>query len=165
MGAVVRVAVQHGLDLVEAVDGLGQPRAAEEREDRLGLACDGGSDRRVVQHHHRALGIEHLERMLEAQGMVDRLLDEGLDRPLAERIEHAAVEAAGKALDPGEADAADLVHLVLEELDAGGAQRPLDLVAAIGVVIVVAEHRQHRDRAGAELLDQRLGLAGACRYW
>ena len=80
VGAVVGVAVEDRANGVEAVDGLGQARAAEEREDRLGLAGDGGGDRGVVQDDDGALGLQLLERVLEAERLVQHLLHEGLDR-------------------------------------------------------------------------------------
>ena len=41
-GSVMGVDVEHGLDRREPVDGLGQPRAAQKREQRLGLADHRG---------------------------------------------------------------------------------------------------------------------------
>ena len=59
------------------------------------------------------------QRRLELQRLVDRLLDEVLDRLFAPRAERAAAEAAGKALDAGEADAVDFGRFAVEHRDAG----------------------------------------------
>src|SRR4030095_7272463 len=84
---MVRMAVEDGAHLVEAVDGLGEAGRPKKRVDRLGFDTQGLRDRRIVQEDDGALGLQRMQRMFEAQGLVQRLLHEGLDRGLAEGAE------------------------------------------------------------------------------
>ena len=99
------VAVDHRVDMVEAVDRVGEPRAAEEGIDLQRLALDRVGDRRIMEDGDVALGLQRAQRVFELARLVERRVDEGLDRRLAERAELAAAEAAEKALHAGEADA------------------------------------------------------------
>ena len=160
------VAVDDRLDIVEAVDRVGEARAAEEGIDFERLALDRLGDRRIMEHGDGPLGAQRAQRVLEDARLVERLVDEGLDRRLAERAELAAAEAADEALDAGEADALDHHRLLAEHGHAG-------LLAGCAAtssgwphsIIVVAEHGDDRDRAGAQVLGEDLGLARPCRNW
>ena len=75
----------------------------------------------------------------------------------APRAERAPAEAAGEALDAGEADAVDLGRVAVEHGDAGVGEDLLDLVLLARLVVVVAEHADHGN------LDDRGDLAGEAR--
>src|SRR5437763_16209379 len=99
------------------------------------------------------------ERGLELQRLVDRLAHEALDRLLTPGAEHVFTKSAPEPLDAGEADAADLVALAVEDRDARFSEDALHLVLLPRLVIMVAEHGEGRDaerRAGHRREDARL---------
>ena len=73
------VAVDHRLDVVEAVDRVGEARAAEEGIDFERLAFDRLDDRRIMEDGDAALGAQRAKRILELARLVERFVDEGLD--------------------------------------------------------------------------------------
>src|SRR6478736_8528311 len=124
---MMRVAVDDGFDVVEAIDWVAQPLRAEILEDRLGLALDRPLDRGVVEYGHAALGAQGAELVLELARLVQRLVDEQLGDRLAEGRELAAAVAAHEAFDAGKADTVDFDRLLVEHLHAGALQDLDDL--------------------------------------
>ena len=146
--AAVGVAVQDEVGAVRA-DRRGEARRAEERPDRLRLADERLRDRGVVEQDDPAVAArDRLEPRLERLDLARRL---GVDLPqqrLAEVGQLGAGEAADEPLgaDDPELEPADLVHgvVALEHADAGVLEHGDHLVAAIRVIVVVAEHRVDR---------------------
>jgi hypothetical protein len=92
------------------------------------------------------------------------VVDERLHLGLAEGAAAGAGEASSEALDPGHADAGG-VHLhhrrfPFQHLDADVLQLAADLVATVGVVIVVAQDGDGGDPQVPHLLDQHGPLVG-----
>ena len=85
----MRVSVKHDVHRVPE-QRLLEPAAAEERVDFRRLAFDGLLDRRVVQDGDNAIAAKAGEGRLELQGLVDRLVDEGLDDVLPPGTEGTA---------------------------------------------------------------------------
>ena len=112
-----------------------------------------------MQHHHRALVAHRAHRVLESDRFGHGLRYEAFDHGFPERSEHAAAKTADEALHPHEGDAVRLVRLAVEQVHAGGLQNLLYVFDLVGLVIVIAEHADDRDRAGAQLLGKNLGLA------
>ncbi len=152
--------MEHGLDVVEPVDRVGQPGRAHEGEYFRRLADHGLGDRRIMEHGDAAFHAQRAQRVFQLAGFVQRLVDEGLDRRLAERAELAAAEAADEALDAGKADARNLDGLLAQHGDACRLDDARDFLGLAFLIIVVAEHGDDRDGAGGEILRQQLGLAG-----
>jgi hypothetical protein len=153
------VAVDHKADVVVAVDGLGQPRRAEEGVDLRRLAHHRIDHRRIVQQHDRALGAQHADGVLDAVGVLDRLLHERLDRGLAERAQHVAAEAADESLAAREADALDLIGLAGQHPHPGVAQHLRHMFGLAAFVFVIAQHPDHGNLARPDVLQQDLDLA------
>ena len=151
--AAMRVAMEHRVDAI-SVDGLLEPARAEIRKDFRRLAFDGGANRRVVQHGDAACRAQARQRGLELQRLVDRFLDEALDRPLAPGPERAAAEAAAEPFDAREPDAVDLGGFAVEDRHAGIGQNLADLVLVAAFIVVVAEHGDDGN------VDRRRQLAG-----
>src|SRR4051794_40100645 len=156
----MRVTVDYRLYVIEAVDRVAEPLRAEILEDLLRLALDGTGDRGIMKHRDAALGAQGAQLVLELARFVQRLVDEGLGDRLAERGELAAPVAAHEAFDAGEADAFDLHRLLVQYPHPGVVEDRRDLVRLAAFIIVIAEHADDRDRAGADVLGQDLGLAG-----
>ncbi len=144
------VAVDNGLHR-KTVDGFGQSGGAEEGVDLVRLALDGLGDRGVMQDDHGALGPHLPERIFEPHGFLDAFGDHRLDRRFAEGAEHMAAEAAGKALDAGKTDAVDLDRLTFQKMHARTLDDRRHLVHMAAFVIVVAEHADDGDGAGAQV--------------
>ena len=94
-----------------------------------------------------------------------RVADERFHLGLAEVAAMRPSKAAAEALGAGDADpdAVDLQRdaVALEHVDAGGLEDPPDLLLAAGVVIVVAQHGDHRDLPAAQVFGQHLDLLRA----
>ena len=88
----------------------------------------------------RLLGAQPRERRFQLQRLVDRLLDELLDRRLAPGSERAPAEAAGEPLDAGEADPVHLDGVAVEHLMPASTRICADLVLLARLVVVVAQH-------------------------
>ena len=101
----------------------------------------------MEQHDPAVAAGDRLEPFLEGGNLVPRLLVEPAQQRLAEIGDLGAREAADEALaaDDADLDALDLDHGVrpVEHDDSGILQRRRQLAAAVGVVVVVAEHRDH----------------------
>ena len=76
---------------------------------------------------------------------LDGGLHERFDRRLAPAVEHPAVEAAGEASHPGEADALDLHTVTVEHANAAFFQDLHQFLDVAGLVVVVAEDGEDRD--------------------
>src|SRR4029077_21162542 len=85
---------------------------------------------------------------LELERLVDRLLDEELDRLLTPRPQRTAPETTGKPLDPGKPHAPYLRHFAIEHGDAGVRQDAPDFVLLAALVVVVAQHGYDRNLHG-----------------
>ena len=109
-----------------------------------------------MKHGDAALGAQRAQRILELARLVHRLVDERLGDRLAERRQLAAAVAAHEAFDAGKADAVDLDRLLVEHGHPGLVQDARNLFRLAAFVIVVAEHAEHRDRAGADVLGEDL---------
>ena len=143
----------------EAGERILEPAAAEERKDLERLAFDGGLDRRVVEQRDDVLVAQARERGLELQRFVDRFVHELLDDLFAPRTERPAPEAAGEALDAGEADPEDLGGVAVEHDDAGVLEDPGDLALLARFEVVVAEDGDDRNLdGGKQLLDEAARL-------
>src|SRR5690349_16659945 len=138
--------------MVEAVDRLAQPLRPEILINRGRLAFDRALDRRIVKHRHAAIGPDRSQLVLELARFVERLVDERLADRLSERRQLAATEAAEEALYAGEPDALDLMRLLVENDHSRGAEDFGHLFRLPAFVIVVPEHAEHRNRAGADIL-------------
>jgi hypothetical protein len=117
--AAMGMAMDYGLDGIEAVDGIGESRAAEEWVDFERLAGHGLGNGRIMEDCHGSLSSKRAKRVLEDPRFFLRLGDEGLDRLLAERSELAPAETADKALGSGEADTLDHDRLLAEHPSSG----------------------------------------------
>ena len=72
----------------------------------------------------------------------------------------AAAEAAEKALHAGEADLVIITACSASTVTPAPWRMRADLLGLAAFIIVVAEHGDDRDRAGAQILGEDLGLAG-----
>ena len=142
------------------VERLFQPARSEERHDLQRLALAGRLDRRVVHQGDLVLHPQPRHRALQLQRLVDRLVDERLDRVLAPRAERPRPKASAEPLDPGEADPLDLDGVAVQHLDAALAEDPGHLVLLAGLEVVIAEDRHDRHADAAQLADQDVGLLG-----
>jgi hypothetical protein len=106
-----------------------------------------------VQQRDATMRAEPRERRLELEGLLDRFLDEPLDRGLAPRPERTAPKAAGKALHAGKAHPVHFRRFAIEHGDPGVGQNPANLILLAALVIVVSKHGDHRN------LDRRRQLA------
>ncbi|KAK0361017.1 hypothetical protein LTR94_025016, partial [Friedmanniomyces endolithicus] len=111
-----------------------------------------------LEKHDAPFGAQGADGVLDEVGVLHRLIDEGLHRGLAERTEHVAAEAAHEAFSPGETDAVDLIGLAGQHLDPGLGQHADDFLRLAALVLVIAEHADHGDAAGAQILQQVLHL-------
>ncbi len=113
-----------------------------------------------MQHYDDARGFKAAHGVFQAEGFVYRLRHEPLDRRLAERAEHPAAKSARESLHSGEAHAADLAGLALQQMHARLANDGGNLLRRIAFIIVVAQHGDDRDGAEAETFGQDFRLAG-----
>ena len=143
------MAVEHEVGPVGA-DRTGEPARAEERPDALRLADERLGDRGVVEEDDPAMAAgDRLEALLERGNLVAGLLVEPAEERLAEVGDLGTREAADETLaaDDADLDPLDLDHGVraVEHDDPRVLERRRQLAAAVGVVVVVAEHRDHGD--------------------
>src|SRR5204862_4743601 len=117
LGRAVMGVAGHGRPRAVAIDGLLRPAGAEERHHLRRLLIDGGANGGVVQDGD-ARRLDARQRRLELERLLDRLAHEALEHRLAPRLQRAIAEAAGEALDTGEADAADLDEVAVEDAHA-----------------------------------------------
>jgi hypothetical protein len=154
------VAVDHRLDVVEAVDRVGQARGAEERVDFERLALDRLRDRRIMEHGDAALGAQRAQRVLElARFLVARFVDEGLDRGSPNAPSSPRPKPPMKPLAPAKPTPSITT-----------ACSPSMVTPACWRITATSSGRRirnrdcraprHRDRAGAQILGEDLGLAG-----
>src|SRR5687768_4536971 len=98
---VVGVAVDDRLHRI-AREWLVEPAAAGPGPERDRLAVNGCLDRRIVQHRECAGCAQPRQGRFELERLVDRFLDELLDRGLAPIPGRAAPETAAETFDAGE---------------------------------------------------------------
>src|SRR5690349_11333744 len=110
------VAVERG-DHLKAIQRLLEPARSKEGIDLERLALDGAGDRRIVEQRDALMRAQPRQRGFELERLLHGFAHELLDQRLAPRLEDAAAEAAGEAFDPGEADAADLHGVAIEQAD------------------------------------------------
>ena len=96
-----------------------------------------------MQHSNPSLRADASQGGLEFEGLVHALAYEGFDGILTPGLETTVTEAAGKALDPYEADAVDDAAIAIEHGHSTLTQNALDVVLFAGFVIVVAEDSEH----------------------
>ena len=118
---------------------------------RSGSPTSVSGDRGVVEQHDPAVAAgDRLEALLEGGHLVARLLVQPAEEWLAEVRDLGTREAADESLaaDDADLDPLDLDHGVraVEHDDPRVLERRRQLRAAVGVVVVVAEHRDHGDR-------------------
>jgi hypothetical protein len=148
------VAVEDGVGPVLR-DRTSEPLAAEKRPDRLPLAFDRRSRRRVVEQHDpdRAV-LDRLEPALERRDLRAGLRVEPPQERLTEVGKQRVGEPADEAFRPCDPDLDALdradVEAALEQADTPVAKRGDELLVAIGMPVVVAEHGDDRrpDLAG-----------------
>src|SRR5690348_13176772 len=100
-----------------------------------------------MKHRDAAFGAKRPKLVLELARFIQRLIDEGLDNGLAERRELAAPEAAKKALHAREADAVDLMRLLVEHDHPCLVEDRANVLRLAALVVVVAEDSEHGNRA------------------
>ena len=101
------------------------------------------------------------QRLLQLQRFFDGLVDEAFDRLLAPGFERVLAEAAAETLGAREADAEHLAALAIEHLNAGVAEKLVQLVLLARVPVVIAEHGDDRYFHGAgQFLEQDLSFFG-----
>src|SRR5690349_22615381 len=105
-------------------------------------------------------GAQSRQGPLELERLLDGLTNELLEDRLPPRLQRALAEAAGEALDAGEADAADLDGVSVEHRDAAVAEDALDLIGLLRLVVVVTEHGHDRDFRERQLPHEALRLVG-----
>ena len=102
----------------------------------------------MEEGHAEVAVLDRLQAALEGDDLVGRLGEHAAQRRLAEVGELRVGEAADEALRPDDPDAG-AVGLVdrpgaVEDGDAAALERLDELIAAVDVPVVVAEHRDHR---------------------
>src|SRR6476646_1502423 len=160
VAAVVGMAVNHRLDVIEAVDRIAQALRPEILVDGLGLAFDGVDDRRIMEHGDAAFGAQRSKLVLKLARLVQRFLHERLGDRFAERSELTATVSAHEALHAGEADAANLDRLLVEDDHPAFAEDSRDFFGLAAFIVMIAEHAEHRDGGRANVLGQDFGFAG-----
>ena len=166
-GARVGVAVQDHVGVV-LEDRRGEAVGAEERPDLAPLALERRRDGRVVQQDdperaHR----DRAQALVQRRGLLHRLGVDAAQGGLAEVGEVRAREAAHEALG---ADDPDLGLTQIERISwlwclsititPASCEHGGELVGAVGVPVVVAEHGQDRDVEVAHGVGDDRGLLG-----
>ena len=156
------------------VGSLGQEVAAEEGVDFRRLAGQGARHRRVVQERDAEVSLQVVQGRAEVAGQAARVPHERLHLRLPEIRGAHASETAAEALRAGypEPPARQFENQAasLEDDYAAVPQHGGDLVLAVAVVVVVAEHRhdgnvQSREFRGGDLrLLARAALRQVPRY-
>lgn len=82
------MSADHKLRVLVATHDLAKGGGPEEGVNLRRLADHLVHNRRVVQQHHAAFGTKGFDQILYQVGVLDRLLDDVLDRSLSERTEH-----------------------------------------------------------------------------
>ena len=94
------------------------------------------------------------------KAFVQRLLHESLDGGLAPGAQRTPAEAAGEALDAGDAHALDLARLAIEHAHPGLGERLAHDLRRAGFVVVVAQDGHHRHLHQRELVGEHVRLFG-----
>src|SRR5579864_9292598 len=164
LAAVVGVAVKDDVR-ARVVNRLRQQVAAEGGIDLQPLAFQGGFDRRIVQQRDFKIDVQAAQGVFQAGREFFRMAHEGLHLRLTEVRPMGATEAATEALGSGHADprAVDLHRrrLALEHPGAGVLEHLADLVFLVGLVVMVAQDRDHRDAQLAQIASEDLDLIRA----
>jgi hypothetical protein len=112
-------------------------------------------------HEHDAAGRADLRQCgLQLERLVQRLLDEQLDRFFPPRAEGPPAEPAGEPLHTREPDPAYLVGAPVEHVHARVAQDPAQLGDLPRLVVVVSEHGDRGHGGPAEHPREPPGLLG-----
>ncbi len=124
-------------------DRLFEPARTEERINFERLAIDRFLDRRIVQQGNQLCRAQPGERRFELQRLVHRFADELLDDGFAPRTERSLPEPAAEALHTGDADAAQLARIAVEDDNSGVGEDLADLIGLARFEIVIPQHRGH----------------------
>src|SRR5213080_176054 len=138
------------------VDRLCQQIAAEEGIDLESLALQRRLDRRVVEQCNPQIGVQVHQSLLEPIRQLLGVTDKGLHLRLAEIAGMGPAKAAPESLGARDADSGAVnvqrYPLTFQDGDANAFQYPAHVILAVGLVVVVAKHGNHRDRHAAQLL-------------
>src|SRR4051794_24605515 len=153
------VSVDHGFDMIEAVDGVGETGGAEILQNLQRLTRERVYDRGIMEPRNAALRAERSQPVLELARLVQCLVDKRLDDRLAERRQLAASEPAEEALDPGKAHSLDFGRLLIENGHSGLMEDRADFFRLTAFVVMIAEHPEHRDGARTDVVGENLGFS------
>src|SRR5438105_4602678 len=139
----------------ELIEGTGEARRAEEREDLEGLALERRAAGRVMKQGDPSARAELEERVLELQLLGDAGVDELLHDRFAEALQLRVLESAGESLDARDAQfLAERDGLPVEHLDPDlGELLPDDLLLP-RLVVMVAEDGDAWKVEATQLLGQ-----------
>ena len=145
-----------------AIDRFGEQIAPEEREQFEGFADERVGDWRVVEEHDPDIAVQDVEASFEPGCGVDAVAGERSHLRFAEVAGGSAQKAATEALDTGDSEF-DAVQVdggggSVEHRDPGIVEELGNAGRFAGVMVVVAEHGDDRDRDLGEFGDHATRL-------
>lgn len=162
--AVMSVPVEHEIGPM-GTDGRREAPRSEKRPDALRLADERFGDRRVMEQHDPAVTAgDGFQPFLEGVHFCGRLVVQLPEQVLPEVGDLPSRESADEPLTAHDPDVerSYLDHRVgaVEHDDTGCLERCHELAAPIGVVVVIAEHRNDRYVEAAARVSQDARLIG-----